>query len=428
MNLRFWRTGAEQKSSDYWPLETPPPADWLTSGLFPMMPERAVGLPAVVAVIRLLSHAAGMVPLLVLRGQDGDVRDRATETWQWRLLHNRPSLPPLTPFAVKADLAAHFAGRGNAYLRKYKPSYVGPGRPRVTALESMHSGRITPRLQSGQVVFEDTTGDRTVTRGTDEVIQIRSFSLGDGLEGLAPITAARFVVEAGLERQKFEGEHLRNGIFPGLSFAFPDTVDLEQGERWAEFLEARHKGSGKRGKLIIVGGGATVAPVPISLEDAQFAEATKLTISQVAAMYQIPQSFVMPEHRQAPTAEDWRFFLTFGLGPFWTAAAEALSTDRDLFADEDDLHCVADVDRLLKLDPLVKAQVQKEQVQSGVRLVDEIRADDGLGPLPPVPKDWTQEPGKVPQITPVGGAPNPMFGTAPSSTNSGPAADGGIDA
>jgi hypothetical protein len=68
---------------------------------------------------------------------------------------------------------------------------------------------------------------------------------------------------------------------------------------------------------------------------------------------------------------------------------------------------------LLKLDPKVKADVQHQQVQDGLRLVDELRALDGYGPLPPIPDDWAKEPGKVPQITPVGGAPNPVAHTTP---------------
>ena len=57
------------------------------------------------------------------------------------------------------------------------------------------------------------------------------------------------------------------------------------------------------------------------------------------------------------------------------------------------------------------------QIQDGTKLVDEIRAEHGDSPLPPVPDDWTQSPGKVPQITTVGGAPNPTASTDPAGGN-----------
>jgi phage portal protein BeeE len=114
----------------------------------------------------------------------GRLRTRATDTWQWRLLNKRPGAPPATAFALKADLAANFAGRGNAYVRKLKPPRE-PGRPRVIELMSLNAGKVKPRARAtGDVVFDDSTGGSgPVTRGTDEIIQIRSFSLGDGLEG-----------------------------------------------------------------------------------------------------------------------------------------------------------------------------------------------------------------------------------------------------
>jgi HK97 family phage portal protein len=372
--------------------------------------ERAVGLPAVLAVIRLISHAVALVPLHVVH--DDQLRARAYDTWQWRLL-KRPGPPPATAFSLKADIAANFTGRGNAYVRKYKPARLSPGRPRVIELASLNAGQITPERANGTVVFKDSTGDaKAVTRGTDEIIQIRSLSLGDGLEGLSPITAARILVSAGLKRAEMEERHFANGIFPSIGLKFPAGVDEEAGERWIKFLEAKHKGSPKAGKILGIGGGADLVPIPISLEDAQFAEITRLTIEQAAAMWQVPISFFTGK----PTEAEWRMFITFALGPVLEATAQAFSADRDLFdpaLDDAAYETAADPDVLIKLDPKTKAEVQRTQVQTGLRLPDELRAEDGHGPLPPVPEDWTQAPGQVPQITPVGGAPNPLAATTP---------------
>jgi HK97 family phage portal protein len=374
--------------------------------------ERAVGLPAVLAVIRLISHAVALVPLHVVN--DDQLRARAYDTWQWRLL-KRPGAPPATAFGFKADVAANFAGRGNAYVRKFKPTRLSPDRPRVIELMSLNAGKVKPERSktTGAVLFKDATGDgNPVTRGTDEIIQIRSLSLSDGLEGLSPITAARMLVSAGLKRAEFEERHLANGIFPGIGLKFPEGVDEEAGKRWIKAVEAQHKGSAKAGKVIGVGGGAELIPIPISLEDAQFAEATRLTIEQAAAMYQVPISFFTGK----PTEAEWRMFITFALGPVLEATAQAFAGDRDLFdvgLDGSAYDVAPHPDVLLKLDPKTKAAVQLSQVQSGLRLPDELRAEDGHGPLPPVPKDWTQKPGQVPQITPVGGAPNPLAETTP---------------
>lgn len=376
--------------------------------------ERAVGLPAVLAVIRLISHAAAMVPLNVIR--DGSVRERAMDTWQWNLLHKRPGPPPMTPFNFKADLAANFTGRGNAYVRKFKPATASPrltrDTARVTELLSINAGQITPkRADNGSVLFKDSTGKVPVDRGTDEIIQMRSFAVSrDGLTGVSPITAARTFVSAGLKRHAFEERHLTNGIAPSAAIGFPRGVTVEQAGRWLDMIEQKHKGSSKAGKLLGMPDGATYTNLPISLADALFADMTRLTMEQAAAMYQVPLALLTPQRRPV-NDDEYRYFTTYALGPVLMAMAEAFQADDDLFTAADALSVSPDTDALLKLDALKKAQVQQQQVQGGLRLVNELRGDDGYGPLPPIPKDWTQNPGDVPQITPVGGSPNPEVDT-----------------
>jgi hypothetical protein len=147
---------------------------------------------------------------------------------------------------------------------------------------------------------------------------------------------------------------------------------------------------------------------------------TQLTLQQAAAIYQVPLSIVL-QTRQNPTDDDWRHFLTWALGPMVEAMSQAMTADDDLFSpsekDDQDLAVKGDTDALIKLDPAANAVIQHTQVQDGLRLPDELRAEDGYGPLPPLPEDWQQTPGQVPQITPVGGAPNPTVDpNAPAPT------------
>ncbi len=384
--------------------------------------EQAVGLPAVLAVIRLISHAVGMIPLNVVRdsGTGEDITERAVDTWQWNLLNKRPGPPPTTPFNFKADLAANFCGHGNAYIRKLKPSgnntRLTRATPRVTELMSLNAASVQPqRSLSGALIFKDSTTRVPVDRGTDEIIQIRSFTVDmEGLRGVSPITACRMLVSAGLKRGQFEDRHLTNGMFPGLAVQFPRGMGEEQAGRWLDFLESRHKGSAKAGKTIGVPDGANITALPISLEDALFADMTRLTIEQACAIYQIPLAIFNKSSRMVVTDDDYRFFVSFALAPLLMAMTQAFEADDDLFRspDDDGLSVKPDAYSLIQMDPLKKAQVQHTQIQDGTRLVDELRGQDGYGPLPPIPEDWTQEPGKVPQITPVGGAPNPEVDTS----------------
>jgi len=384
--------------------------------------ERAVGVPAILAVIRLLSHALGMVEFRVVRGQPGGVMENATDSWQWRLLNRRPGVAPMTPFTMKADIAANYAGRGDAYLRKIKPAYRESGRPGILEFVGVDAAYVVPRRgEDGNVRY--TLADGVYGNGTDltpdDLLQVRSFSTGgpvNEFRGVSPITSARLMISAGHRRMEFEEAHLKNGIFPGMALEYPTGVTEDQAKQWVSFLEGKMRGARKAGKIAAVGGGAKLVPMPISLADALFAEMTHLTLEQAAAMWNIPPAFVMIT-RQQPSDSDVRLLTTFGVAPMAIAFAEALNADVDMFGpDEQDLLVVPDFTRLMTVDPLVLAQVQHQQVQSGVRVPDELRAKDGLAPLPPLAADWQKTPGMVPQITPVGGAPNPAFasGTIPA--------------
>jgi phage portal protein BeeE len=226
-------------------------------GRLPVTPETAVGLPALMAVIRLISHAAGLVPLNVMRGDEDSERERARDTWQWKLLHKRPGPPPTTPFNFKADLAAQFTGRATpTSARSSRPPQPPDGR-RVLELMPMNPGQVKPkRADNGSVVFTDSTGKAPVERGTDEIIHIRSFSLTGGLGACPRSRQARTFVSAGLQRQQFEERHLANGIAPSIALKFPQGMTEDQAKRWLDFIKQEHQGSGKAGKILGLVGGA----------------------------------------------------------------------------------------------------------------------------------------------------------------------------
>lgn len=375
--------------------------------------EGAVGLPAVLSIIRLLSHAMGQVDFHVVR-ERGKVVEEMRDSWQWKLLNRRPGPAPMTPFHLKADASANFAGRGEAYFRKIKPAQRRPDGPGVLELIVPSTALIKPRRSQGVLLYDDASLATGVPSTTADLIQARSFSTGGiNLEdrGVSPITQARTMVSAGLRRQVFEDAHLKNGIFPRFALNYPEKVTEEKARGWIRFLREQQEGVDRAGQIAGIGGGATLTPLPISLADALFAEMTHITIEQAAFLWQVPLSLAMLT-KHPPTDDDVRFLIAFALAPMANAMAEAFTADADMFGPgEDDLVVRPNFDRLQTIDPLVLAQVDHQRIQSGLRVADELRLRDGLKPYPPLADDWTQAPGQVPQITPVGGAPNPTVDT-----------------
>jgi hypothetical protein len=94
-------------------------------------------------------------------------------------------------------------------------------------------------------------------------------------------------------------------------------------------------------------------------------------------------------------------FLAFQLPPRLARIVSALKADTDIFPVGSPLYPEFVSNPLMFASPITRANVQHQEIQAGTLLPDEARAENGRPPLP----DGV---GMIPQVTPVGGAPNPV--------------------
>jgi len=403
MIVRSGGRDVEIRSSGYWPEAWPyssdPPAEIvggsLSEGRMLTSLERALGLPALLGVLLRLGQGAGMVPLKVYRGQAPN-REVATDSYQYELLHDRPS-SECPPWAFYADAAAALAGVGYVPIRKWKANGT---RGEVSELQVLDASKVTPRRVAGRLRFEDRTEGQTITRDQREILYVRGLALAGGVVGLSPISAARLGIVTGLKRQAFEYRYFRNNAEARVVLSFPERMDRKTAESWVDLWEGDHQGEENWHRTAAIGGGANVTHLPVSLEDAQFVEANRMTGEQCGAIYAMPKSFLNIGDN-APTAEDWRFFVTFGLGWILASIAQSLSHDRDLFPRERDpqRRMMAEhvTHALLKPDIKTLYEAYRLARQAGWLTANEIRALENYPPI---------EGGDELQHTPVGGAPN----------------------
>lgn len=377
---------------------TPPP--WLSGG-GPGSIDLAIGLPAWLSVIRRLAEAAGMSPLVVYSG-GRDARERAVETWQWRLLHDR-SVGEYSSFTFSADAAASLASTANAYLRKFKSS-----RGQVGELMVLDPRNVRPRRVDGEIVFDDTTNGSTKTRGRDEIIHVRGFTFGvrstkddDGtLEGISPIRALRTSIGTGLQRQQWERSYFQNDARPGIALKFPPEIPIEMAQKALDYWNDHHRGPENAGRAAALTGGGDISVIPpIKMDDAQFVESNRLSLQTIAGLYGVPPSLVGDATDKGLVGEAAQIQLAiFGLGPILTPLEQAISRDPDIFPPGSGLFCEALPDALVRPDLLTRYSAYRMARQGGWKTANELRALDNEPPHPD---------GDVLQVTPVGGEGNP---------------------
>lgn len=380
--------------SAWWPYGSEPPAELLggsQAGYASI--ERAFGLPALLGTILRLSQGAGMVPAKVYRGA-GENREPATDSYQYDLIHNRPSWES-TPFTLAADITGSVAGGGYCCVEKIK------SRGKVVELLVRDSAKVKPKRSGGRLVFEDYEGGQVVVRDTREIIYIRGLAIAGSVVGLSPIRAARLGILNGLKRQMFEHRYLTRNAQAGVVLSAPERMDKTTADAWLEVWEEAGSGEENQFNTRMIGGGITAVPMPINMSDAQFVEANRMTGEQIGGIYGMPKAF-LNIGENSPSAEDWRFFVTFCLGWILTSIAQSFTADRDLFPLEpnpDKRMFVEHVtDALLKPDIRTRYEAYRAARQAGWLTSNEIRALENLPP---------HADGDVLQVIPVGGGANP---------------------
>lgn len=354
--------------------------------------ENASGLPAVGNAIRLVAGVIGTMCLRIYRGEAGQktlVPNAPQETWL-----RGPT--GMSEFDWLWDIAVSLESTGNALLLKAKAS------GRVVELVPVPADCWTGRTDRGTKLFDVVVSDgKHVTLTESDVVHVRGPNLFGGPFGVSRIHQHRDPIGAQIAAQTYEGAYLRNHARPDVAIMFPQGITREQAEQWRDVWNSEYGGPNNAGKPLPLGGGATIQPIPVSsMRDQEWVANRQLGIADIGRIMDVDAVLLGGNTMEADDRQGAERFLRFQLPPRLRRIERALKADLDLFPLGDTSYPAFDVNELMFADPLTRAQVQHQQIQNGSLLVDEARADNGRPPLP-------DGQGQIPQVTPVGGAPNP---------------------
>ncbi len=395
----------ELRSGEFGTTVIPQPGSgFMSSAGVPITTEAVYGLPAVSAVLRSIADAVASLSLIVYRDMDGQ-RERARSAWQYRLLHDEPSLG-MSAFQFYWDVALSLEASGNAFIRKLKSA------KQVEELYMLDPQRMRSSIDSGgqlHYTYWQSPG-KSIELAPDEILHIRGFTTSPASRlGVSPITIHRDPLGSALAVQKFEGHYFRHGAKPGVVLEFPSNVTRDQAKGWIDLWNAEHQGVDNSHKTAAVGQGGKVTMLPVTLEDALFVETKRLAVEDVARIFRWPKALLeLDDARRAATEEDRSIMLLkFYLLPRLKRIERAFAADGDLFPPGAPLFPEFLTDSLLRADSQTRLETHKAARQAGILTTNEIRAIENYPPHPD---------GDQLQATPIGGAPNPGDPTqAPSS-------------
>lgn len=264
-------------------------------------------------------------------------------------------------------------------------------------------------LPSGRIVFDVLStgafyGDPSLAgRYLDtEVFWLRDRS-DTGVLGRSRLSRAPGVIRAGLGLAEFSESVWENASRPSGMLTLPANVKDDQLRRIRASWERNQAGRQNAGKIVYAEAGQEFTPMSSTPEDAEVLESRKFGVIEACRLFNVPppiiQDYSYATFTNASQASIW--FAQNTLNP-WARKLEA-EFSRSVFSDPA-YHIEVDLSGLVRGDYATRWTANVAAVAAGILTRDEIRGQEGYGPMPPAvsappaappgPADQTQ-PGAV---------------------------------
>ena len=374
--------------------------------------QQARGVPALTRAAQLRATEIAKLDLCCYRGK-GPEKEKVESVWQARLFANGPQANATNPvqskFTFWETAEESLAWRGNSYIWK------NHGDGRVTSWYALHPDQVMPHYDtaSRKVVYDVTVSEGYVDpvgagpklyRNLDEhtILHIRGHGQGGQLVAPSPFEVNRDVINSAIARQRHEARMWRRGTALQVAIEFPPGVSKESADQWREVWRSNFEGT-EGETTAVIGNGGVIKPIGMTAVDASFVDMANLTVMDASRIMGVPANLLGAQVVKVRTnmEDDLMVWLRFGLSGELQRIEEALYSDPDLFGGSQ-TYPEFDTSGFVRGDLATEAAIQQGFVQSGILTPDEVRHELGFAPHP-------GGVGGIPQITPVGGAPNAIM-------------------
>ena len=341
----------------------------------PLNLQAVVGLPAVYRSAQIIATMGSKPAANSWRGVELVERQpaviRKPDPWRPRRSWNMRALTSLF-------------GDGNAFLRNhYDP--IATDRKTIVAAPVMNPFNVTIRRdKSGRKVYDyRPIAGKLETLSSEEVTHIWLNEFPGFDRGLSPITACRLSLAGAIDTRDYASAFFDTGAIPPGVLTSDQTIDQTTAEayqkRWHE---------GDASKIKVMGKGLHFAPILVSPEDAQWIEAQKFNVLDMARMNGIPPvllaaaiegSSLTYQNLQDVTEHLVTTLLEpVYLDPIAAALSELVPAGQEVRHD---------YSGMLRRDDKTRMETHQIAVETGIYSAQEARAFEGIAGPAPAPRE-----------------------------------------
>lgn len=346
-----------------------------SAGLAEYADDDALGLIPVYRALQVLTTAAGQLSIDVERGG-------APVTGRVPGLARRPD-PDMDRSDWIEQAVLSLALDGNLFLRKVR----GPDGTTIAARILPPAEVTITRDPRTRALYYHHNGER-LTR--TEVHHQTFMRLPGRDRGMGPIQAARAEIGSAIDVRDYAAGWFRDTGQPSGIL----TVNKAQSEDEARQARARWNEAAtdpnNPSRVRVLGSGTTYEPLLLNPEDAQWLEARRFSVTDLARLFGIPSGLMLvsldgTSMTYSNVEQEWLAFTRFTLMSYLRKLEEALT---ELSPAGQTVRF--NLETLLRSDTRSRYEAHAVALASRFLTVDEVRAIEGLAPLTPAQREQLQ--------------------------------------
>lgn len=324
------------------------------------------------SVYRALAILEGSISQLTLDRYSrtlGRPRGSATGMIQ-RILPAGQTLP-----GFLGEITQSLAQTGNAWLRVPSEGAAGPVRV------------LDPTRCSARI--DVATGVKTITYDSLTVTDVRQLQLthvpGEPL-GQGPIQAWADGLRGAIDAHQYAAQWTKRGGRPTGILTTDQTLSADMAKEWKD---AANKTMTPEGGVAVLGSGLTYKQCYLTPAELQLLDVRKVNVISVARIFGIPARLMLTSgdgdsKTYANMEQESILFVRHTLMPYMREIEAALS---ELLPDDVRFN----VDGFLRPDTTTRYAAHKVAIEAGFLTIDEVRAIEGLNPLPKEDEEGKEE-------------------------------------
>nr|DAN36457.1 MAG TPA: portal protein [Bacteriophage sp.] len=273
------------------------------------------------------------------------------------------------------EITQSLAQTGNAWLRVPRDGAAG------------HVRVLDPTRCSARI--DVATGVKTITYDSLTVTDVRQLQLthvpGEPL-GQGPIQAWADGLRGAIDAHQYAAQWTKRGGRPTGILTTDQTLSADMAKEWKD---AANKTMTPEGGVAVLGSGLTYKQCYLTPAELQLLDVRKVNVISVARIFGIPARLMLTSgdgdsKTYANMEQESILFVRHTLMPYMREIEAALS---ELLPDDVRFN----VDGFLRPDTTTRYAAHKVAIEAGFLTIDEVRAIEGLNPLPEEDEEGKEE-------------------------------------